>query len=122
MIFVDEKSYMKAKNVVSNRRVFCGVLVLVATVSLSACGNKDKKAGQALVKVNGEEITVLQINDELKRAGVQAAQQEAATKQLLETLVDRQLILEEAARNKIDRTPDVMQAIERAKARWRGTT
>ena len=50
------------------------------------------------------------------RAGVKVEQQEIATKQLLESLIDRQLILAEAARNKIDRTPEVVQAIERAKA------
>jgi len=92
------------------------MLVLVTAIGLSACGSKEKKAGQALVRVNGEEITVLQINDELSRAGVQPGQQEAATKQLIESMIDRQLILAEAMRNKIDRTPDVIKAIERTKA------
>jgi len=98
------------------RRVLCGVLMVVAVAGLAACGSKDKKAGQSLVKVNGEEITVLQLNDELRRAGVQAGQQEAASKQLIESLIDRQVILDEAMRNKIDRSPEVVQAIERAKA------
>ena len=97
-------------------RMLCGVLMLATAVVLSACGSKEKKGGQALVKVNGEEITVLQINEELKSAAVQPEQQEEATKQLLESLIDRQLVLGEAMRNKIDRTPDVMQAIERSKA------
>lgn len=96
--------------------MLCGVLMLVTAAGLSACGSKDKKVGQSLVRVDGEEITVLQINDELKRAGVPAGQMEAASKQLLESLIDRQLILAEAMRNKIDRTPNVTQAIERAKA------
>lgn len=96
--------------------MLCIALVLVTAASISACGNKEKKSGQALVRVNGEEITVLQINDELRRAGVNTEQQKTASKQLLESLIDRQLILAEAARNKIDRTPEVVQAIERAKA------
>jgi len=96
-------------------RMFFCMLVLMSAISLSACGNKEKKAGQALVRVNGEEITVLQINDELKRAGVKADQQEAATKQLLESLIDRRLVIEEAKRNKTDRSPEVIQAIEHAK-------
>ncbi|MDO8413484.1 MAG: EpsD family peptidyl-prolyl cis-trans isomerase [Gallionellaceae bacterium] len=116
MIDIDELPFMEQKNSVSCRRMLCGVLVLVITTGLSACGSKDKKAGQSLVRVNGEEITMLQINDELKRAGVQSGQQEVATRQLLESMIDRQLILTEAMRNKIDRTPDTMQAIERAKA------
>lgn len=109
-------SLTKVNNIVPFTRMLCVALLLVAAAGLSACGNKEKKAGQALVRVNGEEITVLQINDELRRAGVKADQQNTATKQLLESLIDRQLILAEAMRNKIDRTPEVMQAIERAKA------
>jgi len=113
---LDMLSLTKINNIVPFRRMLCIALVLVTVAGLSACGSKEKKAGQALVRVNGEEITVLQINDELRRAGVKADQQNTATKQLLESLIDRQLILAEAMRNKIDRTPEVMQAIERAKA------
>jgi EpsD family peptidyl-prolyl cis-trans isomerase len=99
------------------RRALCAALVLVAT-ALPACGNKakDSKPGQALASVNGNEITVLQLNEELQRAGVPAAQQEAASKQLLQGLIDRQLLEGEAAREKLDRDPKVMQAIDRARA------
>ncbi len=116
MIFLNTSSTSTVQNSVSNKRLICGVLVLAAMVSLSACGNKDKKAGQSLAVVNGEEITVHQLNEEMARAGVQPAQQEAASKQLLEALVDRQLLLSEATKDKTDRDPKVMQAIERAKS------
>jgi peptidyl-prolyl cis-trans isomerase C len=96
--------------------VFCVVLMLGTALGVTACGNGEKKAGQVLVRVNGEEITILQVNDELKRAGVRPEKQEAATKQLVVSLIDRQLILGEAMRNEIDRTTSVVQAIERAKA------
>jgi EpsD family peptidyl-prolyl cis-trans isomerase len=107
---------MTAQNSMVTKRVLCSVLVLAAVTGLSACGNKDKKSGQSLAVVNGEEITVHQLSEELQRAGVQPAQQEAASKQLLESLVDRQLLVGEAARDKTDRDPKVMQAIERAKS------
>jgi peptidyl-prolyl cis-trans isomerase C len=116
VICVDTLLFMKARNSMSKRRVFCGVLMLIVVAGISACGSKEKKAGQSLVRVNGEDITMLQLNDELQHAGIQTEQQEAASKQLLESLIDRQLILTEAASNKMDRTPDVMQAIERTKA------
>jgi EpsD family peptidyl-prolyl cis-trans isomerase len=85
---------------------------------LSACGDKakEKKPGQALASVNGEEVTVLQLNEELQRAGVTAAQQDTASKQLLQVLIDRQLLQEAAAKENLDRDPKVMQAIERAKS------
>lgn len=93
--------------------------VIVSTLILAACDSnepKEKKAGQALVSVNGKEVTTLQLNDEIKRANVRPDQYEAASKQLLESLVVRQLIIDEAIRNKLDRTPDVMQARDRANA------
>lgn len=93
-------------------------LVLISTSVLTACDkeSKEKKSGQALVSVNGKEVTTLQLNDEIRRANIRADQLEAASKQLLESLIIRQLIVEEAMRNKLDRTPDVMQARERANA------
>lgn len=100
----------------ARKRLLCVAVMLIAAAGMSACGNKEKKSGQALASVNGEEITILQLNEELQRAGVSAAQQEAASKQLLESLIDRQLLQNEAARDKTDRDPKVVQAIERAKA------
>jgi len=105
----------KSGSTVQLKRALLVVLLLGTALSLSACWNKEKKAGQTLVRVNGKEITVLQVNDELNRAGVKPEQQEAATKQLLESLIDRQLLLDEAMRNEMDRTTDVVQAIERTK-------
>ena len=99
-----------------NTRLLCAALVLLAAAGLSACGGKEKKAGQALASVNGEEITVLQLNEELQRANVPTVQQDAASKQLLESLIDRQLLQNEAIKDKIDRDPKVVQAVERAKA------
>ncbi|KAB0332349.1 EpsD family peptidyl-prolyl cis-trans isomerase [Janthinobacterium sp. PLB04] len=96
--------------------MLCSALVLLTAVGMAACGNKEKKAGQALASVNGEEITVLQLNEEMQRANVQAVQQEAASKQLLESLIDRQLLLNEAVKEKMDRDPKVVQAVERAKS------
>lgn len=103
------------KNASPSSRSLAAVMLLAA-LTLTACGEKAKKNGQALASVNGEEITVLQLNEEMQRSGVQAAQQETARKQLLEGLIDRQLLQNEAAKDKLERDPQVMQAIERAKA------
>lgn len=96
--------------------LFLGVLVVLLAAGVAGCSKDSKKPGQAVVRVNGEEITALQLNSELQLAGVPPEQQEAARKQLLESLVDRQLLQDAAARDKMDRTPEVMQAVERAKA------
>lgn len=93
------------------------IAVAIAT-ALSGCGDKshDDKASQSLVSVNGKEITVHQLNEELGRANVQPSQKEAAAKQILTALVDRQLLEEAAIKSKVDRDPNIMQAIERAKS------
>lgn len=84
---------------------------------LSACDSQpaSDEPGQALVRVDGEEITVIQLNDELNRAKVQPDQIDQAKQQLLESMIDRQLMVAEAKRNQLDRAPNVMRAIERAK-------
>jgi peptidyl-prolyl cis-trans isomerase C len=97
------------------RQRAAATLILAAMLALTACGNKEPKAGQALASVNGSEITVLQLNEELQRAGA-TGQPETVRKQLLESLIDRQLLQNEAAKDKLDRDPKVMQAIDRAKA------
>lgn len=101
----------------SHKRLLCAA-IMVALAGLAGCGNKDSKpkAGQALVSVNGEEITELQLSEELMLANVPPAQQTEASKKLVEALIDRQLLQNEGAKDKTDRDPKVMQAIERAKA------
>ena len=99
--------------------LFVYALVGTAALGLGACGaNKSKDVGQTLVKVNGDEITVLQLNEELGHSQAQAVAsgQAAVSKQVLDGLVDRQLLEHEALASKLDRDPKVMQAIERAKS------
>lgn len=81
--------------------------------TLTACGPKESGHGQTLAKVDGEEITVHQLNEELQRLGNNSGPN---SKQILDALVDRQVILNQAKQLKIDREPAVIQAIERAKA------
>ncbi|WP_444848075.1 EpsD family peptidyl-prolyl cis-trans isomerase [Duganella caerulea] len=92
------------------------VAVVLLGLALGACGEKNKAPGQSLASVNGEEITVLQLNEELQRSNVPQPQQQAASKQLLDSLIERQLLTGEAVKEKLDRDPRVVQSIERAKA------
>lgn len=94
------------------------LIVLIIGTAVSGCGDKshESKASQSLASVNGKEITVHQLNEELARANVQPAQKDAASKQILNALIDRQLLEQAALKAKVDRDPNVMQTIERAKS------
>ncbi|QOY95789.1 peptidyl-prolyl cis-trans isomerase, EpsD family [Massilia sp. UMI-21] len=104
----------------SPRRLLSAAALVLCAATLAGCSKddapKETKPGQALASVNGEEITVLQLNEELQRLGVGAQQQKTASKQVLQALIDRELLEGEAAKEKIDRDPKVMQAIERARS------
>lgn len=90
----------------------CATLVLLA-----ACGGgKGEQASQTAAKVNREEITVHQINFMLQRQpGLKPEQTEAASRQVLERLIDEELALQKAEDMKLDRDPRVVQQIEAAK-------
>ena len=95
-----------------------GVALAVAAFALTGCGDKkkDKAASQTAVKVNKEEITVHQINYVLQQQrGLKPEQAEAASKQVLERLIDQELSLQKAAELKLDRDPRVMLQLEAAR-------
>lgn len=100
--------------------VLLSMLAVSLTLALAACGNKDgkKPAGQVAAKVNAEEISVHQINHVLSRAGASALAPEQAAKlqrEVLEKLVDQQLAVEQATEKKLDRSPEIVMAIEAAR-------
>jgi peptidyl-prolyl cis-trans isomerase C len=85
---------------------------------LSACGDGKEsaaKAGQSIVSVNGEEITVHQVNSALQRTQIDPKQKEQAAKQIVKSLIDQQILVQAAMDAKLDRNPQVMTAIEESK-------
>jgi len=94
------------------------LLALAASVALLAgCGDKKEKgASQTAAKVDKAEITVHQINFVLQQQrNIRPEQADAASKQILERLIEQELALQKADNLKIDRDPRVVQQLEAAK-------
>jgi EpsD family peptidyl-prolyl cis-trans isomerase len=91
--------------------------VVTAGALLAGCGeSKDKAASQTAAKVNKDEITVHQINFVLQQQrNLRPDQTEAASKQVLERLIEQQLALQKAEDLKVDRDPRVLQQIDAAR-------
>ncbi len=94
------------------------LIALVCTAALlAACGDKKaKSASQTAAKVNKAEVTVHQINFVLQQQrNIRPEQADAASKQILERLIDQELALQKADDLKLDRDPRVVQQLEAAK-------
>lgn len=93
------------------------LLVVALSASLAACGDKEgaQAATQVAAKVGSEEISVHQINQVLSRSNTNGATKEAvqaASKQVLERLIDQQLAVDQATENKLHRSPEVVTQLE----------
>jgi EpsD family peptidyl-prolyl cis-trans isomerase len=95
------------------------VSALVALALVAGCGNRSggKAAGQVAAKVNAAEITVHQVNYILGRTpNVKPQAAGEAKRQILSRLIDQQLAKQEALQSELDRSPDVVLAIEAARS------
>jgi EpsD family peptidyl-prolyl cis-trans isomerase len=100
-------------------RSACLLSVVMAAALLGACsgGKDDKKAaGQAVARVNKSELTVHQINFLLaQQRGLRPEQADAASRQILERLIDQELALQKASDQKLDRDARVAAQLEAAR-------
>ena len=94
------------------------LLACCTALLVSGCGEKKKEkvATQAAARVNKEEVTVHQINLVLQQQrNLRPEQADAASRQILERLIDQELAVQKAEELKLDREPRVVQQIEAAK-------
>jgi len=81
--------------------------VIVGGILLSGCQRKAE--GQTVAVVNGQEITLPELNFALTEAKVQENADKAAVRsQLVQQLVDRKLLVEQARSEGIDKTPEFL--------------
>ncbi len=100
------------------KRRLCLSVLIALVVALSSCGKADvrKNPGQIVARVNGDEISVHQINNAIARGSdIPPDEAKQAAAQTLERIIDQELLVQKALKNKLDRDPQVMQSIEDAK-------
>ncbi|MBU3078178.1 EpsD family peptidyl-prolyl cis-trans isomerase [Sphingomonas quercus] len=77
-------------------------------LALAACGSKEgAPTGQVVATVNGQEVTLQEVNAEL--AGVQLPQnadRKAVQRDALQRVIDRKLLVDEAKKQELDKTPE----------------
>jgi len=97
--------------------IHCWILhvsLALAVATAAGCGKSENKppATQVVAKVNDEEITVHQINAVLaQRPNPGPGDAATAKREILERLIDQQIAVQQALRRKLDRSPNVLQAI-----------
>lgn len=86
-------------------------------LSLAGCGDPGKRdrATQAAARVNGETITLPQIQQVLQQRGVQGEQADAAATVVLERLIHQALAVQRARQLDLDRDPKVQLQLEMAR-------
>jgi EpsD family peptidyl-prolyl cis-trans isomerase len=110
---------MKIK--LQSRHRFGILSTLLVLVFVAGCGKHDggdakKTASQVAAKVNSTEITISQINSILARnQKIPPEAVERAKREILNGLIDAELAKQEAIAKKLDRSPNVLQALEAAK-------
>ena len=81
-------------------------------VILAACNNKAE--GQTVAVVNGQEITLSELNFELGMANVPPGTDKAAARsQVLQSMIDRRLLADQAKQEGINTTPDFISRMRR---------
>ena len=104
-------------NAPSRARLWIPLAVVATAALFVGCGEKkDKAASQTAAKVGKDEITVHQINFVLQQQrNLRPEQTDAATRQILDRLIEQQLALQKVDELKLDRDPRVVQQLEAAR-------
>ena len=92
-------------------RIGCVALLIPALLS---CGSGSANRGsQVIATVNEREITVVQLNRALERAGVRDITP-ATRRRAIDALTTEELLVQAALHNNIDRDANFVQALEQA--------
>jgi peptidyl-prolyl cis-trans isomerase C len=95
------------------RRSVVALSVAVSLAGLTACSKK--ATGQVVAVVNGEEVSLQELNAELNGQEVPPnVDKKLVMRQLLQRVVDRKLVVQLAKEQGLDKTPEYQQQVRRA--------
>ena len=113
---------IRTKKMSNRARLGAVALAAMAAVLLSGCGPKkdgaptEASGSEVVAKVNGEELTAAQLTIALqKQRGMRPDAGDAASKQVLDQLIDEQIVAQKAVTAKLDKDPKVVEQIEAAR-------
>src|SRR5207247_9416363 len=95
------------------KRRLCLSVLIALVVALSSCGKADVKkgSGQIVAKVNGDEISVHQINNAIaRRNDIPPGEAKQAAAQTLERIIDQEPLAHRALKDQLERHPHAMHA------------
>jgi EpsD family peptidyl-prolyl cis-trans isomerase len=88
---------------------------MCAAAALLAGCHKGAPEGQVAATVNGEEVTLQELNTEIQASNIpQGMDKKAAQQQALQHIIDRKLLLAAARDKKVDKTPEFQAQKQRA--------
>ena len=113
---------MRSEMMSSRARVGAVALAAMAVTLLAGCGQKkdaavaDAAGGEVVAKVNGDDMTAAQLTIALqKQRGMRPDAGDAASKVVLDQLIDEQIVAQKAVAAKLDKDPKVVAQIEAAR-------
>ena len=113
---------MRSEMMSSRARIGAVALAAMALTLLAACGQKkdvapaDAGGGEVVAKVNGDDVTASQLTIALqKQRGMRPDAGDAASKVVLDQLIDEQIVAQKAVAAKLDKDPKVVAQIEAAR-------
>jgi EpsD family peptidyl-prolyl cis-trans isomerase len=81
-------------------------ILFLLSVAIISAGCQKKASGQTVAVVNGEEITAAELNDALSKNAPQGANTKEARAAVLQQLVDRKLLVQQAKKDGLDKSPE----------------
>jgi EpsD family peptidyl-prolyl cis-trans isomerase len=90
-------------------------LAILFSILVTASCNQGSPKGQVIAVVNGDEITIAELNEEARARNIVGANDPSVRGALLRDLIDRKLLVQKALKEGLDRNRQHLIAVERMK-------